>query len=160
MTSGTRTSNPSMTMKSSHFGWKTKIFGSLSIIVPKDCERGSVNGNYNELQVHQIGLFLTASDVSIASYIDFRWAKERCPCGQNACCWSGDGPKAWGWNSCTSRKLQKHLAVDDAIQILVEDSLAGFSLVIAISSRNRVRERLNRWLRNGSHRWSWYVRGI
>lgn len=44
------------------------------IIVPKDCERGkqtqiiiSVNGNYNELQVHQIGLFLTASDVSIAS---------------------------------------------------------------------------------------------
>ena len=40
------------------------------IIVPKDCERGkqtqiiiSVNGNYNELQVHQIGLFLTASDV-------------------------------------------------------------------------------------------------
>jgi len=55
-------------------------------IVPKDCERGkqtqsiiSVNGKYNELQVHQIGLFLAALisrwRFSLSSVIDKRLRK-------------------------------------------------------------------------------------
>ncbi len=70
MTPGTRTSNPSrrysMTMKSSHFGWKTsigtKIFGSLS-----SCQR-IVNGENRPKSLSP----------SMATTMSFRYTRSGC----------------------------------------------------------------------------------